>query len=1121
MRYLVKNETDNKPNKELENKEIISVTTGRGHFIVGQKNGKIAILNSKFQIVTEFKAFRMGVILVNQLKRHDILVALGRDTKRNYILKFYNTKTIEIKQSLKPIKDLVVSHREVSKSPVAHLTVLETLKHIAIAFQNGAVLLVSGDLTNQKAKPKFSIIRNKNEDPLVGLLFRQKQLGGTNARVLFYVTKKTVGYWQINIKGEIREEKLEQNLEDPPTCCVITDRHELAIAIKNYVNIFTHEGRGPLIEFNNETLNLVQFRSYLVVLSKYQRRTNLTIYDINNQHIAFNSMFPTEEVKIVSEWGNIIVLSQNNSIYKIEGKSLQTKLEILFKKNLYDIAINIARAHKYNQNAIVDMFRKYGDHLCEKGDYPRAIQQYMNTIGTLEPSYVIRKFLEAQRIPNLILYLEELHDQEIANTEHTTLLLNCYTKLKNEDKLREFIRKQDKKFEVHPTIRVLRRAEYFVHALYLAKKYKEHDFCVKLLIEDLKQYDDALRYIQNLPVGNIIKILKEYGNTLVNHLPKETTQLLMDLVIDQSENEKKQKGISKTKRLFNQDQSESKIIPFEDLESDDDENKKNDNDNGFDNENNDDIQIYKEDDDDDIDDFDGEDDFDQKKKVVNERDLNVDEFETENREALYSGMSKKGKVINPNLRPTKKFNRGNENDVVKPEKFIHFFVEKSEWLIIFLENVIKAIPTSSKFIYNTLLELYLREESEIDPKEFLLQYKEFNNKNNEIEKFLKSQKNEHLKENKKEEEKKREDEKEKKEKEKEKLDEKGNENENENENEKGNEKEKEKENENEKEKEKEKEKEIEIENENEIQKEKEEENKSESNQIDHEKLKKIIRKQRLKESIRLLKDKQSNYDREHALILVQMHDYREGITYMLDKLGHYHEIVQHYMEIHNYEKVVSSCKKYGDDQPNIWMQVLNYFACIDKDVSEYIKQILESVKETNNLPPLLVLNILSKTEYVNLSTVRDYLIDTLETGSSFIEKEEKLVEEMQKKTKNTRKKLKKLKRRAKVFQLSKCSVCGNSLELPSVHFLCGHSVHASCIGNDDECPLCCELIHSSLEKKIGLQLDKEQQDSFFHHLETSEDGFTKIAEYFGRGLFSTLKVSESHKDRIKTYKSMN
>ncbi len=55
--------------------------------------------------------------------------------------------------------------------------------------------------------------------------------------------------------------------------------------------------------------------------------------------------------------------------------------------------------------------RRYADHLYSKHDYDGAMTQYVATIGYLEPSYVIRKFLDAQRIHNLTSYLEQLHEQ--------------------------------------------------------------------------------------------------------------------------------------------------------------------------------------------------------------------------------------------------------------------------------------------------------------------------------------------------------------------------------------------------------------------------------------------------------------------------------------------------------------------------------------------------------------------------------------------------------------------------------------------------------------------------------------------------------------------------------------
>lgn len=51
----------------------------------------------------------------------------------------------------------------------------------------------------------------------------------------------------------------------------------------------------------------------------------------------------------------------------------------------------MAKSQHYDEEGLVDIFRQYGDHLYAKGDRFGAIEQYIKTIGKLEPSYIIRK----------------------------------------------------------------------------------------------------------------------------------------------------------------------------------------------------------------------------------------------------------------------------------------------------------------------------------------------------------------------------------------------------------------------------------------------------------------------------------------------------------------------------------------------------------------------------------------------------------------------------------------------------------------------------------------------------------------------------------------------------------
>jgi hypothetical protein len=160
---------------------------------------------------------------------------------------------------------------------------------------------------------------------------------------------------------------------------------------------------------------------------------------------------------------------------------------------------------------------------------------YVKTLGFVQPSYVIRKvftvhqheiicdlsqflfrypdrqFLDAQQIHNLTTYLQELHTRGLANSDHTTLLLNAYTKLRDVTRLENFIRSTDSTksrknkdnpsylpFDLETAIRVCRQAGYFQHAVYLAKKYRRHDDYLRIQIEDTGDVKDALLYIRSL-----------------------------------------------------------------------------------------------------------------------------------------------------------------------------------------------------------------------------------------------------------------------------------------------------------------------------------------------------------------------------------------------------------------------------------------------------------------------------------------------------------------------------------------------------------------------------------------------------------------------------------------------
>jgi hypothetical protein len=110
---------------------------------------------------------------------------------------------------------------------------------------------------------------------------------------------------------------------------------------------------------------------------------------------------------------------------------------------------------------------------------------------------------------------------------------------------------------------------------------------------------------------------------------------------------------------------------------------------------------------------------------------------------------------------------------------------------------------------------------------------------------------------------------------------------------------------------------------------------------------------------------------------------------------------------------------------------------------------------------------------------------------------------VQEDTQTMRKEVQDLRTNARIFQLSKCTACTFTLDIPAVHFMCMHSFHLRCLGdNEKECPECAPEYKSVLEMKRNLEQNSKNQDRFFQQVKNSTDGFSVIAEYFGKGIIS-------------------
>ncbi|XP_072469095.1 vacuolar protein sorting-associated protein 11 homolog [Notamacropus eugenii] len=859
--------------------------SGRGSLVFGDMEGQIWFLPRSLQL-TGFQAYKLRVTHLYQLKQHNILASVGEDEEGiNPLVKVWN---LEKRDGGNPLCTRIFPAIPGSEPTVVScLTVHENLNFMAIGFTDGSVTLNKGDITRDRHS-KTQIL-HKGSYPVTGLAFRQA--GKTTH--LFVVTTENVQSYSLSGKDYPRIELDTHGCG--LRCSALSDPSQdlqFIVAGDECVYLYQPDERGPCFAFEGHKLIAHWFRGYLVIVSRDRKispkseftsrdsqssdKQILNIYDLCNKFIAYSSVFE-DVVDVLAEWGSLYVLTRDGRVHVLQEKDTQTKLEMLFKKNLFEMAINLAKSQHLDSDGLAQIFMQYGDHLYSKGNHDGAVQQYIRTIGKLEPSYVIRKFLDAQRIHNLTAYLQTLHRQSLANADHTTLLLNCYTKLKDSSKLEEFIKTKSESevhFDVETAIKVLRQAGYYSHALYLAENHAHHEWYLKVQLEDIKNYQEALQYIGKLPFEQAESNMKRYGKILMHHVPEQTTQLLKVLCTDY-------------------------------------------------------------------------------------------------RPCAEAAAESNGPGCRANS-----------------EEFIPIFANNPRELKAFLEHMTEVQADSSQGVYDTLLELRLQNWAhEKDPQ---------------------------------------------------------------------------------------------------------------------------VKEKLHAEALSLLKSGHFANVFDKALVLCQMHDFQDGVLYLYEQGKLFQQIMHYHMQHEQYRQVIAVCERHGEQEPSLWEQALSYFARKEEDCKEYVAAVLKHIESKNLMPPLLVVQTLAHNSTATLSVIKDYLVQKLQKQSQQIEKDELRVRRYREETTRIRQEIQELKTSPKIFQKTKCSICTSALELPSVHFLCGHSFHQHCFESysesDADCPTCLPENRKVMDMIRAQEQKRDLHDQFQHQLKYSNDSFSVIADYFGRGVFNKLTL---------------
>lgn len=1125
--------------KWLQNMDITSWTNGRGHLIFGDSAGLITLVNYSLNLNYSYPAHPSSITHVKIMKYKNILISVGEDESSVPNIKVWNLDKMN-KNTKSPVCLRTIKVNHAGKiSPVTSIAILDSMSQMAIGLENGTVILMRGDILRDRFT-KTRII-HEGKGAVTGLGFKEEG----KQTLLYIVTNSSIYLYNTLVKDY-------KKLIDEQGCnagCSIINFHDpisdLIIGKNEAIYFYNSEGRGPCSIIDCEKYQLLWYRNYLVIVSydklnKYksaddsqfnkndpsqnEKTMSITIYDLKNKYIAYTESFTEDFIRedqndvnskfvekkgaircICSEWGSLFIFTGDRKMYRLEEIDLSTKLDILFKRNMYTLAINIVNSqqqysstssnpnlnlegmtskedqevqnpvnnNEYDYGTLVEIYKRYGDWLYEKNDFDNAMKQYLHTIGQLEPSYVIRKFLDAQRIHNLTSYLQALHEAGLANSDHTTLLLNCYTKLKNEDSLDQFIKSEKNvTFDVDTAINVCRQAGYFEHAIYLAEAYKYYDLYINIQVEDLHNYHDVITYMNKLPFKIVENNINRYGVDLVTNIPEHTTELLIKLCTgwdDENENETegiKEEGLNKNNSqsllshvvskyknakgsnrdsnvtssskimnessngITNNPEATSFIITNEDAQIEDEKSKISINPNQthlssfppFQAENIDNNEIniigsinaataLKNDDSFQINSSFISNISHSYQSQVNFT-LDDDRFNRNNiidLSTTYSPKLEEEKIKGNNPIISIDSNNKNNKLMADAESFIYLYINQKEWCITFLETVLEKRLSTA----NENLNKIITDNTDNNDNRIIW--------NTLLELYLSGT--------------------------------------------------------------------------TEIFKKNEDYTEDDS----------VMKWEPLEGKIMsLLRNPKANYDVGHALVLCKSYDFQKGTLYLSEKLNLYTTIIRSYFDNENYEEILSICNKYGDIDPNLWALALSYFAARDNCIHTYLISVLDKIDEKKILSPLEVIQILSKNSSVTIGTVKDYICRNISELKE-VEENQTIINNYKKDTETMRQQIDNLKNGDVIFQVSKCEACGRPLELPTIHFLCKHSYHLRCLGeNDNACPKCAPE-HKMIIDAIKLQESNTvSQDILDHQLETSSDHFDTITSYFSKNPFFSI-----------------
>ena len=374
-------------------------------------------------------------------------------------------------------------------------------------------------------------------------------------------------------------------------CVAMDDRGALAIVTRDGVFYYTiQEGRtiAASVKGGENQAAVALGDGYLLILSEegqdasasafhqqhqrtrapfasfgITRRTIVQIVHVERKIVAFSmslpgpvrvtaaaALTPSQTRPSTSSSSSMVTLyavDGSGAVHRISERPFRGQVDALCDAKLFPQALRLcerAGDRDVGDVSVAALSARvntlYGDYLFARGDVEPAMDAFIKTIGLVETSHVIQKFLDGgvREIDELGRYLSALVDRGVATGDHISLLIRTYVgknDASNIDTLVEqlCLRRGNlaASIDARAAVGVLRSAGFLQHALDIANAYGEHEAYVSILVNGQRAYGETLEYLKAGPRAFASSQILRHGKVLVERAPEATRELLMDLCI--------------------------------------------------------------------------------------------------------------------------------------------------------------------------------------------------------------------------------------------------------------------------------------------------------------------------------------------------------------------------------------------------------------------------------------------------------------------------------------------------------------------------------------------------------------------------------------------------------------